>query len=325
MSKRKIKVAIGMPVYNGERFLAKTLDNLLGQSFADFEIIISDNASTDRTGEICRQYAAKDERVRYVRQSENLGAISNFNAVFQLSDSEYFKWAAVDDVCDVSFLERAVAILDSDPDVVWCHARSSHIDANGEFLDDPDLLDVSYIERAAPAASARFKAVLLGSGGCLDSYALMRSHAIRRTPLYLPGYGSEKVFIAELALLGRYAEIPETLFFARVVAEGSGNIATATEQQVFADPGKPYAAYFARFIFLAGYLSAIWRSAPSWSERVKCWFVVLRWLMQVSKWLTVLTSTVMGRGVGGGNVDRLRKHETGSRNPDLQHNTGTSG
>ena len=325
MSKRKFKVAIGLPVYNGERYLAQTLENMLLQSFPDFEIIISDNASTDRTAEICRHYAARDDRVRYVRQAENIGATPNFNAVFRLSDSTYFKWAAVDDLCDRDFLKKAVAILDAESDVVWCHSRSSHIDENGDLLDDPALLDVSYAERGQATASDRFDAVLLGQGGCLDSYALIRSEAIRRTPLYLPGYGSEKVFIAELALLGRYAEIPETLFFSRIVVEGSGNLASAAEQQAFSDPNRPYAAYLARFIFLGGYLGAVWRSAPDWRERIKCWIVIVRWLAQFSKWRSVLTRMVRGQGVGGGNVSRLERRQAAIGGHSGLHQQGGSG
>ncbi len=301
------KVAIGLPVYNGERFLASALDSLLGQTYRNFELIISDNASTDRTEEICRAYANRDARIRYCRQPENLGAVPNFNKVFELSDSEYFKWAAVDDLCAPTYLEQAVQVLDAHPDVVWCHSRSSHIDADGCLLDDPDSLDVSYRDREARTPSARFKAVLLGKTGCLDSYGLIRSAAIGKTPLFLSYYGPEKVFIAELALLGAYREIPETLFFARVVAEGSGNKKSASEQQVFIDTRKVQRAYLTRVRFLQGYLDAIRRSAPSWPEANKCWLAVLQWLFQVSKWRSVILKAVRGQGVGGGNVERVNR------------------
>ena len=91
------KVAIGLPVFNGEKLIASTLECLLRQTYGDFELIISDNASTDRTEQICREYAERDSRIRYLRQPENLGAVPNFNRVFEISDSQYFKWAAVDD------------------------------------------------------------------------------------------------------------------------------------------------------------------------------------------------------------------------------------
>jgi glycosyltransferase involved in cell wall biosynthesis len=114
------RVSIGLPVYNGERFLKDALDSILSQTYRDFELIISDNASSDHTEEICRRYAARDERVRYYRYDNNVGAARNFNRVFQLSRGEYFKWAAHDDICSPGFLQRCVKILDSDTAVVVC-------------------------------------------------------------------------------------------------------------------------------------------------------------------------------------------------------------
>lgn len=99
------KVSIGMPVYNGEQLLRGALDSLLGQTFSDFELIISDNASTDGTEQICREYAARDQRIRYVRQPTNLGAFGNFKFVFDESQREYFMWAACDDMFSRDFIE----------------------------------------------------------------------------------------------------------------------------------------------------------------------------------------------------------------------------
>ena len=97
------RVSLGFPVYNGERYLAAALDSLLGQTFRDLEVVICDNASTDRTAELCAAYAARDARVRYHRNPTNLGAAPNFNRTFELSRGEYFKWAAHDDVCAPTF------------------------------------------------------------------------------------------------------------------------------------------------------------------------------------------------------------------------------
>ena len=98
------RVSIGLPVYNGENFLEFALDSILGQTFQDFELIISDNASTDATESICRRYAAKDSRIRYYRNPNNQGAAQNYNRVFALARGEYFKWAAHDDVCKPNYL-----------------------------------------------------------------------------------------------------------------------------------------------------------------------------------------------------------------------------
>src|SRR5438132_13873019 len=95
---RRSQVSIGMPVYNGERYLSGALDSLLSQTLADFDLIISDNASTDATESICRSYAAHDSRIRYFRNENNLGAAANFNRAFELCGGEFFRWAAHDDL-----------------------------------------------------------------------------------------------------------------------------------------------------------------------------------------------------------------------------------
>lgn len=112
--KAQPKVSIGMPVYNGERFVRSALDSLLAQVFNDFELIVSDNASTDSTESICREYMSRDKRIRYVRQRENIGSIANFQFVLSEASGDYFMWAAADDRRDPRFLSMAVDVLDSD-------------------------------------------------------------------------------------------------------------------------------------------------------------------------------------------------------------------
>ena len=308
MAIKNPRVSIGMPVYNGVEYLSQSLDSLLSQTYGEFELIISDNASSDETEEICRSYAAQDKRIRYCRQEENLGSVQNFNRVFELSRGEYFKWAAYDDVCHPTFLARCVKVLDSDPAIVWCHPRSSHIDHDGWFLDDPNLRDVSYVAqepgskrstatRASASPAKRFAAVLLGQGGCIDAYGLMRSDVIRQTPLYQPYFGSEKVFIAELALRGRFYEIPETLFLVRIHPRAAGNMRSADEQKRYINPLSIRRFELTRLRLLAGYVDAIRRADLSLSDRTRCLGVVLQYLLQVKKWKRVLAKTLTGAGL----------------------------
>lgn len=111
-------VSIGMPVYNGEQFLRKALDSLLSQTFSNFELIISDNASTDATPSICKEYVKKDNRVQYFRQSTNVGAYANFKFVLDKSKHQYFMWAAADDYWDKNFLKKNLDVLISNDNVV---------------------------------------------------------------------------------------------------------------------------------------------------------------------------------------------------------------
>src|ERR1041385_3327059 len=115
ISARTPKVSVGLPVYNAENYLDDTLRNLLSQSYRDFELIISDNASTDTTEEICRDYAAKDQRIMYQRNNCNMGIAWNHNRVFHLSSGEFFMWAAHDDVRTTDYISQCVAALETDP------------------------------------------------------------------------------------------------------------------------------------------------------------------------------------------------------------------
>src|SRR5438132_4412320 len=114
----KPKISIGLFVYNGEKFLRKRLDSLLCQTFTNFELIISDNASTDSTSAIYEEYAKKDKRIRYVRQEKNMGAMWNFIFVLQEAKCDYFAWAAVDDLMSPDFLEKNINILESNKNTV---------------------------------------------------------------------------------------------------------------------------------------------------------------------------------------------------------------
>ena len=303
-------VSIGMPVFNAEKYLGDALDSLLQQSFRDFELIISDNASTDRTRQICEKYAASDSRVTYFRLPENLGAIRNFNRVFELSRGKYFKWASHDDTCATTFLEQCVEVLENNPDVTWCHSQSLHVDESGQPLSNSEHEAISYVSsgsrkagnaprwsRDAACVQERFQSILMGHGGVLDSYGLIRSDVIRRTPLYLPYFGSEKVFMAELALRGRYKEIPETLFYVRVHSAAAYNLRTNVQQREFIDPNARRWFAFTRLKLLRGYLSAILRADLTAVDRLRCLDSVIRYLFQTRKWKSILVSTFKGRGM----------------------------
>ena len=148
-------LSVGLPVYNGERYLAESLDALLAQTYADFELIISDNASTDRTAEICREYAARDPRIRYVRQPVNVGAGPNHNLLVPLARGTYFKWASHDDLYAPTLLELCVRELEEHPEAVLAHCREGFIDDAGTMvrvIERPSLLVVADHRVACRAA-----------------------------------------------------------------------------------------------------------------------------------------------------------------------------
>ena len=137
---RAPKVTIGMPVYNGARHLAQALDSLLKQTFTDFELLIADNASTDRTGDICTDYAKLDPRIRYVRHATNRGAVYNWNFVVEQARGQYFKWASGNDYCAPTMLEQCVRTLDDEPLVVVVYGRTGYVDDDDSPLGTKNTL-----------------------------------------------------------------------------------------------------------------------------------------------------------------------------------------
>lgn len=133
---KKIKISIGIPVYNSEKFIREKLDSLFEQTFTDFEIIISDNASTDLTSKICEEYAKKDKRICYFQQNKNMGAWWNYDFVLQKAKYEYFLWSAVDDIMLPQFLEETVKVLESDKKIA---CSISKIRLFGKTTDDLEI------------------------------------------------------------------------------------------------------------------------------------------------------------------------------------------
>ena len=131
MTKKRQKISIGLPVFNGEKYIEESIEAILAQTYTDYEFIISDNASTDRTQEICLGYAKSDERRKYHRSSTNLGAAPNYNRAFDLSSGIFFKWAEFDHLIAPEFIMKCYEVLEQNPKVVLCSPLSTIIDENG--------------------------------------------------------------------------------------------------------------------------------------------------------------------------------------------------
>lgn len=276
-------VSIGMPVYNGQRFLGQTLDSLLSQTFRDFEIVISDNASTDDTEAICRYYAAREPRVRYFRNSTNLGAVKNYNRTFRLSSGTYFRWHGDDDLLEPTYLEKCVAVLDRDPSVVLCHSRTRLIDENGaDLIFDPqsstftDCQQRVRIERPDPIyaqsddAFTRFREALFSITVCQHALGLMRSAVLAKTGLFGSYYDADRALLVEIALHGKFHEVPEALFLKREHPRNSRSLASRKEKAQWASPGNLLFNLFPKVREHAQILSAILRSPLRWRDRAKC-------------------------------------------------------
>jgi glycosyltransferase involved in cell wall biosynthesis len=264
-----------LPVYEGENYLEQTIECLLQQTFEDFELIISDNGSTDRTSEIALRHAARDPRVRYYREPVNRGAAYNYRRTFELSLGKYFKWAAHDDLCLPTFIDECVRVLDNHPDVVLCFAHARTIDSNGRVIRnlpvEADLCDPNPRRRFRDAISDR---------ECNAIFGLMRRDVLARTPLLGPYVSHDVVLLAELCLHGRFHALPNCLFLLRDHPQRSMrafDIGRPQEMGEWFDPGLAGKLTFPRWRILAELFSATLRPPLHLSVRAACWRIILAW------------------------------------------------
>jgi glycosyltransferase involved in cell wall biosynthesis len=289
MPEKNPRVSIGLPVYNGENYLAEAIDSILAQTFEDFELIISDNASTDRTQEICEAYAAKDGRIRYYRSEVNKGSAWNFNRVFELARGEYFKWAAHDDYIAPEYLARAVEVLDQDPSVVLSYPRVTIVDEKRNHILDYTLK----LPTDSPSPAVRFRSLLLDWSMCFEIFGLIRTSALKQTPV-MGNYGhADGVLLARLGLLGRFEEIPEVLFFSRRHAKQSNRMFGLSESggnnyhlyTVWFDPTKAGKIIFPYWRMFKEFLTSLWMYPLDLKTRLLGHFYMLIWIRKNARHL----------------------------------------
>jgi len=269
------RLTVGLPVYNGEKYLAESLDALLGQSYAEFELVISDNASTDGTADICRQYEKQDSRIRYFRQPHNLGLAPNVNFIIGQARGELYKEAAHDDLYARDLLERCVEVLDEYPQVVLAHCWTARVDGSGAVTKAFEYP----LTTAVPRAPDRFRSVLFDSGGD-DDYGVIRIEVLRRTAMKESYHHADHTIIAELALHGEFYQVPDWLFFRRDHPGQSGR-APMRNRCANMDPRRanrlrhPVVRLYGEYVW--AYIRAIRRAPLSPADRRECYRVLAQW------------------------------------------------
>ena len=285
-TKNKARVNIGMPVFNGEKYLRESIDSILNQTYSDFELIISDNASTDRTKEICQKYARKDNRIRYYRNQKNIGGPRNYNRVFKLSSSEFFKWAAYDDVLAPEFLRKCISVLDQDPSVVGCHCLTGRIDQNGVFL---GYYNEGLLGRiSSPRAHERFRDLIGLYYTTTPFHGVYRSSSFAKSQLHGSYIGADRNLVAELSLMGRIYQIPECLFFWREHPDSYtsifyGNSRSHTLDRLREESAwwsKESGTYFPHWKTCIEYFRSVNRVQTSFFERLLCYNQIFDWIME---------------------------------------------
>jgi glycosyltransferase involved in cell wall biosynthesis len=268
-------VSIGLPVYNGSNYLKYMLDSILSQTFKDFELIISDNGSTDNTRSICRSYAEKDTRIRYHRNEENLGAAWNFNQVFHLARGKYFQWACHDDVWTSTLLERYVQVLDQMSDVVLCYSITAYIDEHGKLI--RRVITRPRFQDKRP--HQRFRSLLkYHPNECNPVLGLFRANILEKSPLIGSYPASDMILLGEIVLHGEFYEIPEYLFLRRDHALTSVRANPDWENRaVWFDPTRKGKIQMPRWRWFFEWMKSILLSPIDLFEKIKCFVELCDW------------------------------------------------
>ena len=211
------RLFIGMPVYNGARFIREALDSLVSQSHQDWTMLISDNASEDETPDICKEYCKKDERIRYVRQERNIGPVANFKYLLDQADAPFFMWAASDDTWHPDFIASCMQLLEKEGTIGFAFSNLAVIDSQGRMI-----RDIPSFEKFSGKPSFRIICRYLldpeiNGKACLI-YGIFRTEICRHAWVAVPdmgAWGSDYQFVLAAISRGGVLIEKKVLFFKR--------------------------------------------------------------------------------------------------------------
>ncbi|WP_127996420.1 glycosyltransferase family 2 protein [Piscinibacter defluvii] len=270
------RVSVGMPAYNAEQTIRGSLDALLAQTLADFELIVSDNASTDGTWAIIGEYAARDPRIVAIRQPKNIGANGNYSAVFRRARAPFFKWASSNDWCAPTLLERCVERLEQDASIVLAAPRtrlfSGTIDQFAEYERDYAFMQEHPAERFVSVGK------MLALNNILNG--VIRTEALARTRLIEHYVGADVILIGHLALLGKLAQVDEPLFYRRMDRETATQLMSAEALHRHHYPVRTRQALFPAWRRVGGWLNAVFSSRLPASDAA----AALSWTLRNAYW-----------------------------------------
>ncbi len=277
---RRVQVSIGLPVFNGERYLKQALDSILSQTFQDFELVISDNGSSDSTELICREYASADRRIRYQQQTYTHAVTWNFRQVALLASGEYFLWVAADDTLVPTYVERCLEVLHQHPEVVLCYSKAIVMDEEGNCL----RREEQQLDAHSEKPHERFRELIRMDHNCGALFGLIRADILSKTPIHSDFADSDRCVLAELALYGQYYRIPEYLFCHREHSQRVTRMYPSRQERTFRlYPECPPKIVFPHFRQFWEYICCIHRAPLKWSERLRCYAQMLRWLKDNTK------------------------------------------
>lgn len=286
-------VGIGLPVMNGEKWIAETVDSIQRQTWPKWELVIVDNASTDGTLELCRRLEREDSRIRVSQNPQNIGVSANWNRAFHLSRGEYFKWSACADLIAPEYLEACVSCLERRPDAVLCQSRTLMIDAAGHPV--PGYDDSLVLEATSPAA--RFVTLMLRLQRNNSVHGLIRRSSLDATRL-MEGFRHDDInLIADLALRGTFALVDKPLFFRRETAQTDTQRMSREEidRYFIPDQNRPYGQTWKKLRSLVR-IAATAPTSMSEKGRTLAWVARTAWWSKTDLFSEIQTSM---RGLPG--------------------------
>jgi glycosyltransferase involved in cell wall biosynthesis len=276
--KKKPRVSIGMPAYNAVRYIETAIESILQQTMTDLELIVQDNASTDDTVAMCQAIAARDPRVRVIRNPVNLGVNPNYRIVAENACGHYFKWHSANDLLDRDFLARCVDVLDRRQDVVLAFGRTvlfqNDTEAGTPYDDNMNVEEDDPLVRFyRTIAELRLNNMING---------VIRHDVLMRTSVHPDYYSSDNVVLSELALAGKIVLVPETRFFRRMDKHSATRLQSPTAVRLAHYPTDRFASFFQTWQLQNGYFAAVRHSGLPLGKRLSAW----RYVMRQAYWAT---------------------------------------
>lgn len=270
------EITVGVPVYNGRRYLGAAIEAILSQTFAGFELLIADNDSSDGSLEIAREWEARDSRITVMPSATNLGAAPNFNRLFAAARGKYFKWAACDDLIEPAFLQVCHEALEQDPAAVLTYTDTLDIDAEGGVL-GPIYDSKLEMRVSCPDPVPRFRDLILCDHSCTSIFGLIRRDALRNSGLIGSYAGSDRVLLAQLALRGPFIRVREPLMLHREHPDRSTRaIPHLRDRAAWFDSSLSKARTFPHWRILREYAATVLRARLAIRQKALCFVSILR-------------------------------------------------
>jgi glycosyltransferase involved in cell wall biosynthesis len=283
------RLTVGLPVYNGQKYLKRAIESILAQTYQDFVLIISDNGSKDETQKICEEYSAADPRIQYHRYEQNRGAAWNFNNCVHLATTPFFKWQCYDDELEPQMLERCMAVIEKEPDVVLAYPRTRIIDDDGNTIGPWS----DNLETTSPYPHKRLRHYWGNKSRNEAQYGIWRKDVLLKSGMMGTIPYSDQVLMMEMILRGKFREIQEYDFLKRFHSGISTEAYSVYQLSSFLDTRKRSQRFLPRLERFIEFFKAVHRVHLPLKDSLRCYLELTLLLLYPQNWGRMLTDLVV--------------------------------